>query len=343
MTEWVNAHRISWTAAVPILLVQLLLVACGVRSSNGPRTHEGSEAPAGVIVYLTGPLGPGPLSVKVHPLGDTGDDSVMRLTFDPAGTKFRWSPDGTHVAFVRDDRLFVAAAGGSDRRLLQEGIYSLAEPTWSPDGDRLAVLGMAGGFGAMQHPLIVDATTGDAWTIDGMKGLWNALDWSPDGSRIGLAGTRLDPPGTGIWVLSIDTASEVVQLAQGRSPRSVRWSPDGQRLLFFEFDTAIGDRTCADFGSVASSVWTVGVDGSEPKRLTDWEGVDGWPVWSPDGEWVAFASDRPVDWNPASDCRTAQRREVDIWVMRADGTDPRLVVLAGESFTAGPIYWRRTA
>jgi len=63
-----------------------------------------------------------------------------------------WSPDGSQIAFIsgrRDDRDFLAlsevytvpAAGGGDAKLLSEGLFSVAALTWSPDGQRLAVVG----------------------------------------------------------------------------------------------------------------------------------------------------------------------------------------------------------
>ena len=48
-------------------------------------------------------------------------------------------------------------------------------------------------------------------------------------------------------------------------------------------------------------------DGSEQTRLTDNDGDDESPSWSPDGEKIAFASDRDGP--------------VEIYVMDADGSD----------------------
>ena len=41
-----------------------------------------------------------------------------------------------------------------------------------------------------------------------------------------------------------------------------------------------------------SEVYTINVDGSGEKRLTDSPGLDAFPAWSPDGEKIAFASEK---------------------------------------------------
>ncbi len=47
-------------------------------------------------------------------------------------------------------------------------------------------------------------------------------------------------------------------------------------------------------------------------RLTNSPSSDGLPVWSPDGQWIAFRSDRGGGWA--------------IYAMRADGSDLRKIV-----------------
>ncbi|HZH02769.1 MAG TPA: hypothetical protein VEY30_03225 [Myxococcaceae bacterium] len=54
-----------------------------------------------------------------------------------------------------------------------------------------------------------------------------------------------------------------------------------------------------------SEVYTVGVDGSGERRLTDTPGLDAFPAWSPDGTRITFASDRDGNW--------------EIYVMDPDG------------------------
>jgi Tol biopolymer transport system component len=52
-------------------------------------------------------------------------------------------------------------------------------------------------------------------------------------------------------------------------------------------------------------IYSMSADGHDVRRLTDDTSIDSWPVWSPDGSWIAFASTR----DGAS----------DVFVMSADG------------------------
>lgn len=71
-----------------------------------------------------------------------------------------------------------------------------------------------------------------------------------------------------------------------RSVSDPQVSPDGRWVVYVvsELDRAT-DKTNSD-------LWLVAVSGGEPKRLTTAAGADNHPRWSPDGQTIAFASNR---------------------------------------------------
>ena len=78
------------------------------------------------------------------------------------------------------------------------------------------------------------------------------------------------------------------------------WSPDGQHIAFES--TRDGNK----------EIYVMGLDGSNPRRLTDHEAGDFSPAWSPDGQHIAFSSNRDGDDN-----------NFEIYVMGLDGSNPR--------------------
>src|SRR6202451_3256960 len=63
------------------------------------------------------------------------------------------------------------------------------------------------------------------------------------------------------------------QLTAG--PSSLAWSPDSRELVY----------------SMAGSLWRQSVDSAEAVQLTDADGYDYQPDWSPDGRYIGYARD----------------------------------------------------
>jgi Tol biopolymer transport system component len=68
-------------------------------------------------------------------------------------------------------------------------------------------------------------------------------------------------------------------------------------------------------------------------------GYDGGPFFSPDGEWICYRADHPTEGGEVSDYQRlladakVRPGQMDLWVMRLDGSDKRKVTaLPGASF-----------
>jgi hypothetical protein len=139
---------------------------------------------------------------------------------------------------------------------------------------------------------------------------------SPDGRTI--AYLRLtEGDDLHIWLMDRDGGNRRPFLEGTRVVSHIAWSPDGTRLAF-------QNSTLDD----TDDIWVVDADGSDAVNLTPDEGsavvFDRYPVWSADGNRIAFVSNR-----------TGGMR---LWMMDADGTDAVQLVPAGvdatESFPA---------
>lgn len=194
------------------------------------------------------------------------------------------SPDGQWLAFHSWERdrlgILIAPLGGGERRKPMRTTYlEDIQPTWGPEGKRLA-------FGSNRHGdrkwrVYVTWVEGREEAQELVFG--ESPDWSRADGRIVFRGCGPACEVWGLYVTDEQGASQELLLADP-SATAPAWSPDGKWVAFMSNRDGNWE------------LYLVGADGLGLRRLTNGPEHDGVPVWSPDGKWIAFLSHRTGAW-----------------------------------------------
>ena len=119
--------------------------------------------------------------------------------------------------------------------------------------------------------------------------------WSPDGKRIAFQSNRA--PTFQVYVMEADGANEQRISSGNYDDRHPSWSPDASQVA-------------VDSGSdYQREIWTIDVGSGARRPVTQLGGIASFPSWSPDGARISFY------WY--------QNGTVDLWLVNADGNNPR--------------------
>jgi len=135
------------------------------------------------------------------------------LVADPDARSPSWSPDGRRLAFAHEWNgrfaVYLMRADGTHRQLLVDGASA---PAWSPDGTSIAYRARCGGVklvtpdGRDVTPDGRDVTPAAASSCHAI-GINGRPVWSPDGTKIAVAGTTTfgtGAPVRGTFVMNAD-------------------------------------------------------------------------------------------------------------------------------------------
>lgn len=200
------------------------------------------------------------------------------------------SPDGKMFAYVEkgeaSDDLYVGRVAGGERVRLTKEVSRKGEPSFSPDGEKIAFARSVAGEAANEVCTI--AAFGGEIVPVAQGGTMPA--WSPEGNRLTFVTRRPGEP-EALAISSLDgtelrtiLAGDAVYPFLGRPA----WSPDGKWIA-----------VARSRGGNSREVWLVAVNGGSARQMTAGEGggSSDTPVFSADGKGVVFRSNRGGAWN----------------------------------------------
>lgn len=185
------------------------------------------------------------------------------------------SPDGRTLAIDLLGSLWTLPASGGAARRLTEDYMDARQPTWSPDGARVAFQAYRDGN---WHVWSIAAGGSDLKPLT-----WGPFDdrephWSPDGSRVAFSSDRAG--NYDVWELALATGELTRVTTNPANDFGPAWSPDGREIAF------VSDRRDSP------GVWAIR-DGAE-RQIANVRGSVNGPSWSPDGRVIfnAIADNR---------------------------------------------------
>src|SRR2546427_11399298 len=260
------AYQVGWADASSRqnrsrIVVRRLLDPEPIGATGGAqRDHSPEWAPDGRKLAFLSKSG---AADQLFVLDITSGGTAQQLSAVPEGASApKWSPDGSRVAFIGTVQSDPEAVVDDPRP--PEGREQLRRPPVARVVRRLDYKHDGLGYvdGRYHHLFVRSASGGEAQQLT--SGAWDVtdFDWSPDGTRLVVAGNA--EPGSDLQrelhLYLVDLETNLVRLGGGFYLSSPIWSPKGDMIAFIApngLDVGLLER-----------MWVVPLAGGGPRCLT---------------------------------------------------------------------------
>lgn len=248
-----------------LLLVLAFLLSCGSDSgSSGPGPADPSEL--AIVSNRDG-------DPEIYIMNADGRNAVSVATNSSSDYAPSWSPDGSKIVFTSYTPIVLAP--------LETCSSGFVPDEDEPAPPEIHVMNADGSDQIRLTRISPDSTSNcPTWSY--------GPTWSPDGNQIAFSSSR---DGVGeIYVIEKDGSGETnITNTPYFLDEHPTWSPDGNQIAFtsYRFDLV------PEIPPVFPQIYVMNTDGTSQTRLTtNDEANDERPAWSPDGNQIAFDSDR---------------------------------------------------
>ncbi len=321
--EKLNYPKMEKVARLCALTLWDLAAAPGRPEKVAPKPAAGAPAtgrPGMGLPYFVGETGDGEAGVGQHggpPVemptpkpkgadltlpGEKHFRNVKQLTFGGENAEAYFSFDNKWLSFqttrdgVECDQIFVMGTDGSKLRRVSSGKGRTTCAYFMPGGKK--VLYASTHLGGDACPPKPDFSKGYVWALY---------------------------PEYDIFVTDLKTGKLDRLTSTPGYDAEATLSPDGRKIVF----TSVRD------GDL--DIYTMNLDGSDVKRLTTEPGYDGGAFYSADSKWIVYRASRPEAGETMERYKSLlsqgliEPRALEIWVMRADGSDKRRITSNGKA------------
>jgi Tol biopolymer transport system component len=254
----------------------------------------------------------------------------------------------TTPALAQEDQ----APDGRKRMTMEE---SLLLPSWgsyslSPDNSKLVFTKREMDpeeWESVTHIWIHDLETGESFQLTNSANGESGPQWLPDG-RVRFTSGRGegDDAENRLWVISVAGGEAALLFDDDEAPTNGDFTEDYSTVAYTEAsdrpdkeeweerEKERDDGYYAEQKLTYTHIWVYDAETKEKTQITEGEFDHQGPQWSPDGEWIAFTSNRTQSRMGDPD----RSDNSDILVVSAQGGEPRNLTASNSGGDRGPVW-----